>query len=294
MTTAWIKMRVDLWDDPRIVATAAALGEPRSRVIGSCYRLWALADTYTVDGRLIGYSAAALDAAVELPGFSIALAKVGWLHLHADAVEIPRFADHNGASAKKRANSNVRMARSRAKCDASVALRAQQKAQPDSESESESEEEKERSDHLQISFKEERARRLMLDALDRFGNVDDAGRRFVASVAIGVSGGHIPESHFRSALEGARRDGVRNRIADFRVTLARLLHGTNGAHDEASKRAALDDLRELLTKIRVPDGFLDDISPSAKKRTPRSHRDEPRTLGSILSSSSNGTHLRAE
>lgn len=120
MAGDWIKMRTDLWDDPRVVRMAASLATSRTNIIGGLYRIWSLADAYTEDGHLQGYDAEILDSALDLPGFSAALVKVGWLAISDDNLTIPRFEEHNGTSAKRRAMERNRKQRVRSvsACDA--------------------------------------------------------------------------------------------------------------------------------------------------------------------------------
>ncbi len=108
MAGDWIKMRVDLWDDPRAVRMASMLKANKATVCGALYRVWALGDQYTADGRLVGYTAETLDDSLGIPGFCEALRQVGWLLVEPDAVVIPDFAKHNGQSAKRRAQERDR------------------------------------------------------------------------------------------------------------------------------------------------------------------------------------------
>jgi hypothetical protein len=108
MAGDWIKMRTDLWDDPRVVRIMSACDADRLRVIGALYRTWSLADQYTADGNLIGYTSEILDRFVEVDGWAAALEAVGWLSATPQGVVIPRFTKHNGRSAKRRAQENER------------------------------------------------------------------------------------------------------------------------------------------------------------------------------------------
>jgi hypothetical protein len=100
---AWIKMRLGLTTHPKIVRIASALNADRLRVIGALYAVWSLADEHTEDGVLTGYSLAALDESVGFAGFSNELKGVDWLHVTPQGIVLPRFDEHNGQSAKRRA-----------------------------------------------------------------------------------------------------------------------------------------------------------------------------------------------
>lgn len=105
----WIKMRSNLWDDPRINQICDLTSKRENEVIGSLYWLWAMADQQSVDGNLKGYSPASIDRKAYIKGFSAALVKVGWLLETEDGVQVARFDEHNGASAKRRASEAKRM-----------------------------------------------------------------------------------------------------------------------------------------------------------------------------------------
>ena len=105
----WIKMRSNLWNDPRVTKICDITNKPEREVIGCLYWLWAMADDQSVDGRLDGFSVAAIDRKTGFKGIGAALVKVGWLLETEDGVEIARFDEHNGASAKRRASEAKRM-----------------------------------------------------------------------------------------------------------------------------------------------------------------------------------------
>lgn len=100
---AWIKMRLGLVTHPKIVRIASALNADRLRVIGALYAVWCLADEHTEDGVLRGYSLSALDESVGFAGFSNELKEVEWLEVTSQGIVLPRFEEHNGQSAKRRA-----------------------------------------------------------------------------------------------------------------------------------------------------------------------------------------------
>lgn len=111
---SWIKIRTTLPSDPRVAHMAATLGRPANEIVGALVTLWIFVDSHSTDGALPFCSRAAVDAQVGLLGFADALRGVGWL---ADApkngVSIPRFQEHNGASAKARAQGATRQAKHR-------------------------------------------------------------------------------------------------------------------------------------------------------------------------------------
>jgi hypothetical protein len=105
----WIKMRSNLWDDPRIAKICDITNKPEREVIGGLYWIWSMADDQSTDGRLEGLSLGAIDRKTGLKGLGAALVKVGWILESEDGVEIARFDEHNGASAKRRSTEAKRM-----------------------------------------------------------------------------------------------------------------------------------------------------------------------------------------
>lgn len=102
-------MRSNLWDDPRVARICDLTHKREAEVIGGLYWLWTMADQQTADGRLAGFSLAAIDRKTGIKNFGAALSKVGWILESEDGVEIARFDEHNGASAKRRASEAKRM-----------------------------------------------------------------------------------------------------------------------------------------------------------------------------------------
>lgn len=113
MAGDWIKMRMGLRTHPKVVRISSALSADRFRVIGALHAVWCLADEHTEDGELPGYSMPALDDSIGWPGFSKAMKDVDWLEVNAQGLVIPRFDEHNGASAKRRAMEAERKRRNR-------------------------------------------------------------------------------------------------------------------------------------------------------------------------------------
>jgi hypothetical protein len=108
MAGDWIKMRTSLPRDPRVIRISSALHADRLRTIGGLLSAWCLFDEQTPDGRLDGYTPDLLDELVGLPGIAKAMEMVGWLSIGDGFLEVPRFDEHNGKSAKRRAQDSVR------------------------------------------------------------------------------------------------------------------------------------------------------------------------------------------
>jgi hypothetical protein len=111
MAGDWIKMRGNLWDDPRVAKLADLTNSNEAMVIGALYWLWATADQHTEDGKIPDLSERAIDRKTGLAGFASALISVGWLEINGDGVQIPGFEKHNGQSAKKRCQTARRVSK---------------------------------------------------------------------------------------------------------------------------------------------------------------------------------------
>jgi len=108
MAGDWIKMRCDLQTHPKVVRMASALNADRLRIVGGLHAVWSLFDAHSSDGQLDGYTTDAIDAILGFPGFAEAMRTVGWLVADGQLIVLPRFDEHNGRSAKRRANETVR------------------------------------------------------------------------------------------------------------------------------------------------------------------------------------------
>jgi hypothetical protein len=108
MAGDWIKMRKTLPTDPRIVRIMSALKADRFRTLGGVLSAWCLFDDQTEDGQLDGYTPEVFDEVVGFPGLARAMEAVGWLEIGPDFIKAPRFYEHNGQSAKRRAQEAVR------------------------------------------------------------------------------------------------------------------------------------------------------------------------------------------
>jgi hypothetical protein len=115
MAGDWIKMRCNLWDDPRVTAICDATDSGEAAVVGSLYWLWATADQHSEDGQMPGLTLRQIDRKTGLQGFGAALVQVGWLAEVDGGVQILGFEEHNGASAKKRCQTAQRVASARSR-----------------------------------------------------------------------------------------------------------------------------------------------------------------------------------
>jgi len=113
MAGDWIKMRSNLWDDPRVGRLVDLTNSSEAAVIGALYWLWSTADQHTEDGAMPGLSLRQIDRKTGIPGFGAALCEIGWLSDDPQGVVVQKFEEHNGTSAKRRCTDAQRKANSR-------------------------------------------------------------------------------------------------------------------------------------------------------------------------------------
>jgi hypothetical protein len=117
MAGDWIKMRVDLADDPAVIGLAALSKLTEYEVIGRLHKLWSWADKHSTDGFVQHITPKWIDKYLDKQGFSSHMENVGWLCFDDTGVTFPHFDRHNGKSAKSRADSTERKRMSRKSCD---------------------------------------------------------------------------------------------------------------------------------------------------------------------------------
>ena len=110
MAGDWIKMRGNLWDDPRVSALVDATDSTEAAVVGALYWLWASADQHTENGVMPGLTLRQIDRKTGVIGFGAALCAIGWISDHPEGIQIVNFEEHNGASAKRRSEDAKRKA----------------------------------------------------------------------------------------------------------------------------------------------------------------------------------------
>src|SRR5690606_14790252 len=136
MAGDWIKMRSNLWDDPRVTRLCDITDSSEAQIVGGLYWLWATADQHSADGLMAGLTLRSIDRKTGIQGFGAALASIGWVVEQEDGVQIVRFEEHNGSSAKRRSTDAQRKASIR-KVSAPDADKAQTESGSDAELEKE-------------------------------------------------------------------------------------------------------------------------------------------------------------
>jgi len=103
MAGDWIKIRVDLTDDPDVFLLSELLDIDCPTTVGHLVMFWGWMDRHTADGIGIKLTDTVIDKKIGLSGFAAALREIGWLSGPNMALELPSFERHNGTSAKARA-----------------------------------------------------------------------------------------------------------------------------------------------------------------------------------------------
>lgn len=119
----WIKVRTVLPSDGRLRIASRKCHVSTVTVFGALVTLWCLADSHAEEnGMLVGYTAADIDALVEVPGFCAALPP-DWIDLTAEYVKLPEYQEHNGTTGKSRSMATKRQKKHRDVTDVSRAKR---------------------------------------------------------------------------------------------------------------------------------------------------------------------------
>lgn len=102
MAGDWIPIRIDLADEPEVIAIGDALGIEYDTVVGKLVRLWGWANRVSADGNANSVTQKWIDARVGIVGFAKQMVEVGWLTITTNGIEIPNFQTWNSQSAKTR------------------------------------------------------------------------------------------------------------------------------------------------------------------------------------------------
>lgn len=96
MAGDWIKMRGNLWDDPRVSRLCDITDQGEAAIIGGLYWLWSTADQHTVDGVMPGLTLRQIDRKTGVPGLAKALCEIGWIEVEAGQVTSVHRLDRQG------------------------------------------------------------------------------------------------------------------------------------------------------------------------------------------------------
>jgi hypothetical protein len=115
MAGDWIKVEHATLEKPEVGMFAELLGIPVDQALGILLRFWVWLDRNSCNGLVTHVSRLSIDGVTHTPGFSNALAHVGWLQFddEAQTLTVPNFGNHNGNTAKSRAQTKKRVQRFR-------------------------------------------------------------------------------------------------------------------------------------------------------------------------------------
>lgn len=131
---SWIKLQTNIWDNPKIDYLTHEVGLPLEMVVGIVSRLWSWFDQHTAEGetdkigkakvnRIIVTSVTQLrdnchnlDVTSVTNNFIECLKVIGWIAENdIGGYTLPKWGEHNGATAKKRATDTKRQQNHRLK-----------------------------------------------------------------------------------------------------------------------------------------------------------------------------------
>lgn len=115
MAGDWIPMRLDVLDDPAVVAMAATLGMDEYAVVGRLLKLWTWANKHLKDGVAKNVTEAWIDRYLDTKNFAAAMLSVGWLLSLQGGVEFANFDRWNSQGAKIRLGETLRKRANRKK-----------------------------------------------------------------------------------------------------------------------------------------------------------------------------------
>ena len=104
-------MRVELAGDPAVMRLTKMTGLDRFSVIGRLHALWSWFDVNSACGEVEFVDADDIANVVGSRDFVDALCKISWLKIKKSSAILPKFAVHNGSTAKERSQKNQRQAR---------------------------------------------------------------------------------------------------------------------------------------------------------------------------------------
>lgn len=105
-----MKIELELSDKPEVHYIANALKLDPDAVVGKLVRVWGWFDKHTKDGNALGVTYSLIDRITNVTGFGEMMCLAGWLEQKDKVLHMPKFDAHTSASAKKRAESNKRVA----------------------------------------------------------------------------------------------------------------------------------------------------------------------------------------
>ena len=101
-------MRCNLWTHPKVVSLSSAIDRTLVQTIGALHGAWSIADQHADEVGHVEMSASALDKLVDTPGFCDGMSTIGWLIVGDQSLQFVSYQEHNGTTAKRRAEDSKR------------------------------------------------------------------------------------------------------------------------------------------------------------------------------------------
>lgn len=113
MAGDWLPIRLDLHDDPAVIAIAGELGIDEHAVVGRLVKLWSWANRHLENGDARCVTEVWVDRYLATAGFAAAMLHAGWLRTRSGGIEFPNFDRWNSKGAKARLLTAKRMRKTR-------------------------------------------------------------------------------------------------------------------------------------------------------------------------------------
>lgn len=253
MAGDWLKLNFGLWDHRCVRSVAHTLALDVDTVVGKLARLWAWAQTQTMNGKVTPCSTMIVDQVARLDGFSDALRKAGWLEIGEDYVVFVRWGDHNSDGAKRRAQTAKRVSRSR-NARVTLALRSQRnKSAPREEQEQEQEQSRARQrEEIEIKAKQGGANHEAEASPLRLASQGHADTPCCTNAgASGLSGGSESKTQQRGDKRECEQSPLRSALLGVGLTMTEadvvLWHPK---YDEQAVRRAIAEMADMRARGR--------------------------------------------
>jgi 5-methylcytosine-specific restriction endonuclease McrA len=113
---SWLKFDTNTPEKPEVLAITIELGwDDPDLTVGKLLKVWRWFDEHSIDGNAKSVTPTLLDRIIGVTGITQAMINAGWLQVLDDGLSLSKFENHNGKTAKDRAETAGRVAKYRAK-----------------------------------------------------------------------------------------------------------------------------------------------------------------------------------
>lgn len=110
---SWIKFEIATSNKPEVLIIADRLKIDPDAVVGKLLRVWAWFDIHTTDGNAPSVTKTLLNRDVGITNFTELMIEVGWMLESNGTITVSKFENHNGETAKARAQNAKRVGKYR-------------------------------------------------------------------------------------------------------------------------------------------------------------------------------------